>query len=85
MDVITDGDVHPDFLTSGDKLLIPIIFSHAYGPGRTFFSVHGRHMASWGNIMFMINHEDGTANYAEKANGTGIIFPWNVHPYDKVE
>ena len=55
--LLDKGQIAPEF-HKGSKLLQPIIISHGLGLSRSHYVVLSRELASYGFIVFVLNHND---------------------------
>jgi predicted dienelactone hydrolase len=60
--------------SSQSNQLIPVIFSHGLSSNRTMHSGTCRDMASFGYIVFALDHMDLTSSYFETADGKGVYY-----------
>jgi platelet-activating factor acetylhydrolase len=63
---------------NGEKQLVPIIFSHGLTSNRCMHSVMGIELASFGHIVFIIDHLDGTGSYSIDQKGNVHKFNTNI-------
>lgn len=59
---------------SGEKKLAPLIFSHGLTSNRCMHNVAGIEMASFGHIVFVIDHLDGSGSYTVDQKGKEVKF-----------
>jgi len=57
-----DADISTDF-KYGNKKLIPLIFSHGLTAAAKLYCVFCKELASWGMIVFALDHLDESAGY----------------------
>ena len=67
-----DVELSEDF-TSGSKLA-PILFSHGFCGNRCMYSVQCSELASFGYLVFAIDHLDGSGNLTETRQQTIVKF-----------
>lgn len=77
LDCILGGTLSHDF-ADGNKLLMPILFSHGILGCNSTYSGLLKDMASHGYIVFALNHMDGTCIYTEDSQGK----PGSIEFYD---
>jgi predicted dienelactone hydrolase len=70
-DAILDGELANDF-ASGARSLRPVIFSHGLFANNISYSGLLKDLASYGYIVFAINHADGTCIYTQNSQGQAI-------------
>lgn len=58
----------------GTSKLSPIIFSHGLTSNRCLHNVTGCELASFGHIVFVIDHCDGSGSYTEDVRGNQVKF-----------
>ena len=56
MNVVAGVEIHPDYTSSTQKPLIPIIYSHGLSSKRSMHSGTCRDLASHGYLVFVIDH-----------------------------
>lgn len=69
----------------GKKKLRPIFISHGLNGRSTSHSCIMRELASYGYIVFSMNHKDKTCLYTETRSGTPIKYDSSIEIYDKAE
>ena len=79
---INDANLHKDFVNK-DKSLTPVIISHEIMGNRTSLAATAFQLASYGCIVYCLNHTDGSATYfndQSKDNNQDIYY----ESYDKI-
>lgn len=83
MDTATDAEVSKDFKADksameveqvNKKSLVPVIFSHGLSSNRTLHSGTCRDLASFGYVVFALDHMDLTCSYFEGQDGKGTYY-----------
>ena len=52
--------------------LSPIILSHGITANRSLYSCINQELASFGHIVFVLDHLDGSGSYTVKRNGSAV-------------
>jgi hypothetical protein len=66
----------------GKKKLVPLVVSHGFTSNKFQLSTICTELASFGYIVFAIDHHDGSATYSEKEDGTPVHFDSSVPRHD---
>jgi hypothetical protein len=82
MDIATDAPISSDFILDLSDLgvqessnsIVPVIFSHGLGANRTINSGTCRDLASFGYMVFAVDHKDLSCSYFETIDGKGIYY-----------
>ena len=82
MNVVENSELAQDFM-NGKKKLRPIFVSHGLNARSTSQSCLMRELASYGYIVFSMNHKDRTCMYTETRSGTPITYDTSFDIYDK--
>jgi hypothetical protein len=73
MDVITNGNMSSLF-TTPDSSIIPIIFSHGNSAHRHMSYGLCKDLASYGYMVFALDHNDGSNSCSKLKDGTTLLF-----------
>lgn len=84
MNVVENAELAQDFL-HGKKNLRPVFMSHGLNGRSTSQSCIMRELASYGYIVFSMNHKDRTCLYTETRSGSPITYDTSFSIYDKKE
>ena len=66
------------------KNIVPIILSHGLTGSRSVYTTLCAELASFGYMVFAIDHHDGSGSYSEKKDGTPVRFDSKC-PRDKFD
>lgn len=61
--------VHPEL-----KEAIPLVFSHGCSVSRMFYSTAAIELASYGYVVFLPDHHDGSCAYTRTKSGKEVLF-----------
>lgn len=67
---------------SGERKIVPLVFSHGLCGTRTTYSQSCKDLASHGYCVFTLSHFDGTASYSKKKSGEDRYWSSNVPHMD---
>ena len=81
MDTATDALISKDFIRDESLIkvdaknsIVPVIFSHGLSSNRTLHSGTCRDLASFGYIVFALDHQDLTCSYFQSEDGKGVYY-----------